>query len=289
MAGAFATLVPAAVFSFAWKLSEDITHVDRAKSLRTSQLPPNIKQHRVEFKASDGKKLIGLWTPAEDERGVVVLSHGRGSGKGWFMRNDEVSFLHEHGYSSFVFDYRATGESDGKHCTLGDFEQLELKAAVGQAQKRSSGPLAVWGVSMGATVAILVAAEIAGIDQIIAISPYDSFIETVSHHQRLSFKLPRWPMTFLACNLTEWHTGCDVKRVDAVRAASRLRNTRLMQVHCGKDIRAPEPVQRKNFESASGPKEFHLVPNVKHGNAFRDGGKIFRLKILSVLAQLKPS
>jgi hypothetical protein len=60
-------------------------------------------------------------------------------------------------------------------------------------------------------------------------------------------------------------------------------------VHCSKDIRTPEAVQRRIFDNARVPKELHIVPDVQHGNAFRDGGKAFQLKILSVLAGLNPS
>jgi alpha/beta superfamily hydrolase len=50
------------------------------------------------------------------------------------MRNGEIAFLHKHGYSSFAFDYRATGESSGLHCTIGDFERLDLRAAISETQ-----------------------------------------------------------------------------------------------------------------------------------------------------------
>ncbi len=268
---------------FTFRLSRDITDIDRERSLRTAPLAAGTASERIRFKAADGIELAGLWVPAKNEQGVVVLCHGRGSGKGWFLRHGQVAFLHDNHYSCLLFDFRGTGESGGRYCTLGDQERLDLHAAIKEARKRSAKGLALWGVSMGAATAILAGAEDPDIHLIIAESSYDSFEETVAHHQKLNYHLPRWPMTQLACWLTERRTGCRTGNVDMVEAASRITATPLLLVHCENDVRTPEPVARRIFAAAAGPKELFIVPEASHGEAFASGGERYHGKLLRSL------
>jgi pimeloyl-ACP methyl ester carboxylesterase len=274
----------AALTAFTFKLSWDITEVGRALSLRTAPPPEGARSERLQFGTDDGTKLAGLWIPAEQEKAAVILCHGRGSGKGWFLRHGQVAFLHENGYSCLTFDFQGTGESEGRYCTLGDFERQALRAAIRAARKRSDGPVALWGVSMGAATALLVSAEEPGIDLVIAESSYDSFVDTVAHHQWLNYRLPRWPMTGLACWLTERRTGCHVENVDMVAAAARRKGSALLLVHCEKDVRTPTTVARRIFEAACEPKEFFVILEAEHGQAFQKGGERYRQRLLSALS-----
>ncbi|MBI2191247.1 MAG: alpha/beta fold hydrolase [Planctomycetes bacterium] len=262
------------------KLSRDITEVERRPPVTDPLAVERLGAHRVEFNSADGVKLVGLWIPAVKAIGTVVCCHGRGSGKEQFLRGGQSAFLQANGYSSLLFDFRATGESGGRHCTLGDLERGDLCAALEEARRRGGGvePI-LWGVSMGAVTALLVAADHPGIPLVIAENPYDSFVDTVEHHHRLRYHLPRWPMTPLVCWLTEVRTGCRAEAVDAVGAASRLRGTRLLQVHCEKDVRTPERVQRRIYDRAAGDKELYIVPGAPHGKAFEAGGDAYRRKL----------
>jgi len=268
-----------------FRLSWDITEVDRERSLRTAPVPEGAEATKLDFRTSDGTKLGGLWIPVPESRGTVVLCHGRGSGKGWFLRHGHVEFLYQQSYSCLAFDFQATGESGGRHCTLGDLERSALHAAIAEARRLSSEPIALWGVSMGAATAILVSAEATAIPLVIAESSYDSFIDTTAHHQRLNYKLPRWPMTQLACWLTEVRTGCDVQNVDMVRAAAERKGGLLLQVHCEDDIRTPTSVARRIFDTAAQPKEFFVIPGVGHGKAFEEGGKRYRERVRAALQE----
>ncbi|MDP6506216.1 MAG: alpha/beta fold hydrolase [Planctomycetota bacterium] len=273
---------------FTWKLSLYITEIDRQKSLeRTGEFPPEAQTQKVRFQASDGIPLVGIWVPTPDEKAAVILCHGRGSGKGQFLDMGQIRFLFENGYSSFAFDFRATGESGGKHCTLGALEKLDLTAAISEVRKLTKSPIILWGISMGAATAILVGAEDPDIALIIAESSYESFDGTVEHHHRLNFRLPRWPMTPLACWITEWRTGCDIQDADMTKAAANLGDTPLLQVHCEKDIRTTEEIEKRIFEEVKGPKEFLTIPHAEHGKAFEAGGQAYRAKILSYLSSLK--
>lgn len=275
----------AGLTALTFRLSWDITEVDRERSLRTAPAPEGADPRKLEFRTSDGTELVGLWIPAKESRGTVVLCHGRGSGKGWFLRHGQVDFLYGNGYSCLLFDFQATGESEGRHCTLGDFERHALHAAIAEARELSPEPIALWGVSMGAATAILVSAEATDIPLVIAESSYDSFIDTTAHHQRLNYKLPRWPMTQLACWLTEVRTGCDVQNVDMAKAAAERKGGFLLHVHCEDDIRTPTSVARRIFDTAAEPKELFVIPGAGHGQAFEWGGERYRQRVLAALRE----
>src|SRR5439155_6774505 len=65
-----------------------------------------------EFRASDGVKLHGAYTPAPNARGTILWCHGNGGNL-----TDGFDVAHEFqklGMSTFLFDYRGYGKSEGR-------------------------------------------------------------------------------------------------------------------------------------------------------------------------------
>ena len=72
-----------------------------------------------------------------------------------------VPWLHER-HHVLQFDFRGHGESDPGLVTLGSHERRDVAAAVDFLRSRGLGPIALFGVSMGAAIAILAAPGPAG-------------------------------------------------------------------------------------------------------------------------------
>lgn len=120
-------------------------------------------QEDVEFVSSDGKRLSGWWVGAPLDSGnappwVVVLAHG------YMMSRAEPSPLAAHlwseGYSCLLFDFRAHGRSEGKKCSLGWHERLDVIAAIDWVKTRfPQARVVLWGSSMGAAACAFAASE----------------------------------------------------------------------------------------------------------------------------------
>lgn len=113
----------------------------------------------VQFTSRDGLWLGGWWIPAAgDARGTVVLCPGQNGS----LDKDipQAVPLQRAGFNILLFDFRAHGRSQGSLVTLGALEQADLFGALDYLERgRGVGQAGVLGFSMGAGVALLVAAQ----------------------------------------------------------------------------------------------------------------------------------
>ena len=71
----------------------------------------------IEFKATDGLTLRGVWIPASSSDKAVIILHGHGGSYDFDLYR--APSLHEAGFNVLLFDFRAHGRSEGKHMTFG--------------------------------------------------------------------------------------------------------------------------------------------------------------------------
>jgi len=103
-------------------------------------------------------------------------------------------------------------------------------------------------------------------------APFDSYRESVYHHARLLYGLPRWfPLIPSSIAVAEWRAGFDADEVDAVAAARRVRAP-LLAIVDGADPRMPEAVVRRVFDAHPGPKRFWVAPGAPHAGASLTAG-----------------
>ena len=127
------------------------------------------KYKDIELRTEDGLTLKG-WHILGGERCVVLL-HGYTRSRWddvymrWIMEE-----LWRNGYSVLAVDFRAHGESQGKHTTLGDKERMDVKAMLDYARKECK-KVYILGYSMGGFLAIAFA-SLGMVDGAVADSPY---------------------------------------------------------------------------------------------------------------------
>ena len=59
---------------------------------------------------------------------TIIIAHGLGASKSDYVNLS--GFLSSNGFNVLLFDFRAHGESEGKSCSLGLKEQLDITAAI---------------------------------------------------------------------------------------------------------------------------------------------------------------
>jgi fermentation-respiration switch protein FrsA (DUF1100 family) len=79
----------------------------------------------VSFKAPDGVRLSGWFIPADSPRGVVIFCHGNAGNIS--HRLESIEIFHRLRLSTFIFDYRGYGMSEGTPSEQGSY--LDMKGA----------------------------------------------------------------------------------------------------------------------------------------------------------------
>lgn len=130
----------------------------------------NLTYQDVSFYTKDKIKLVGWFIPAvKPNAKTIILLHGYPADKGDILASR--LFLHEK-YNLLFFDFRYFGKSEGSYSTFGQNEVMDLLAAIDYLHAKGINEVGVWGLSMGAAVALLTAPHTAAIKAIVAESSY---------------------------------------------------------------------------------------------------------------------
>ena len=221
----------------------------------------------AEFVSQDGIPLRGWWIPGDPSMPVIIFVHGLNRSRLEMLeRGADAS---RRGYGVLLFDLRNHGESGRAYTTIGIFESRDVCAA-SQFVRGTAGARqqVLWGVSMGASSAILAAKQCPGFSAIISDSSFLSFRDTVSHHLRLIFRLPAFPIANLIVAITGYRMHFDPDDGD-VEAVVRRLTTPILFIAGGRDRRMPPALAEKMLnESPSALKQLVIIPAAGHGEAF---------------------
>lgn len=131
----------------------------------------------VEWTGSQGDKLSG-WLIVRDKRNpLVFLCHGYGKDNNRGRLLPLAKRMLENGYNVFMFNFRGHGGSGYSICSLGYKESEDLRLAVETAVRNKwtdSPQIGIFGVSMGAYAAMIVARENPAVKAIAVDSPFTS-------------------------------------------------------------------------------------------------------------------
>lgn len=221
----------------------------------------------VTLRATDGVELKGWYAPVGAARGgkAALLIHGHQENRVSVLQLTRLfSGL---GFSLALFDLRHHGQSGGNHFTMGVRESEDAALAARWLLARGHDPrrLVVFGVSMGAMIALATQAETSLFCAVIADSPSSDLRETVLDYSRRNPGFPVfWPS--LAIRLAERLGGFDL---DRMRASDHVRRIRcpLLLIHGEADKRIPPSHSRRLAALTAGPVETLFVPGAGHAQA----------------------
>ena len=243
-----------------------LTHPRRDFTPRDYQ-PANMPLERVRLQSRGGLGLAGWHARNDDAPGTIVFSHGVWANHREMESRAEA--LWRRGYSVLLFDYRACGESEGRTTTLGQKEVDDLLGAVDfLAADPGHRPIGVWGNSMGGAVAIIAAERCPHIGAVVSDSAFAVLADTVGHGFRAATGLPPGPFQHAVISLAEALAGADMRSVRPVDSVPALSPRPLLLVQ-GEDDNLVHPREARALHTAAGePKEFWLLPDCGHVEAF---------------------
>ncbi len=250
----------------------------------------------IEFPTQDGITIRGWYIPAGSEadgspsgskaKGTVVFCHGMNRSRVEFL--EQSAFVHRLGYHALLFDFRHQGASDGELTTLGYQERFDVLAAVEYARERSRfGPVIVWGISMGGAATLMAAADSTEIDAAIVDSTFLSLEDTIAHHLKLIFKIPKYPTAQTITHAIAWKGGFRASDFDLRKAVERIGPRPILFVAVEDDRRMPSEISRKLHQQALSPdKALLIVPGKRHGGAYQDNRETYEEAVRKFLRQV---
>ncbi len=123
-----------------------------AKSVTVTPENIGLSYVDVTFISGDGLSLNGWWIPADDSRGILLYCHGNAGNI--CNRLEILRILNRLGMSTFIFDYRGYGNSEGRPDEEGTYQDAE--AALGwivETQECRAEDIVFLGRSLGGAVA----------------------------------------------------------------------------------------------------------------------------------------
>ncbi|HYR88870.1 MAG TPA: alpha/beta hydrolase [Terriglobia bacterium] len=240
----------------------------------------------VEFRSSDGIPLRGWWNPGDPAKPVIIFVHGLNRSRLELLTRGAESS--RRGYGVLLFDLRNHGESGNAYTTLGVHERRDVCAAQKLVmEKAGDRPQVLWGVSMGASTAILAAKQCPGFKAIVSDSSFLSFRETIAHHLRLFFRLPAFPIANLIVAITGMRAGFDPDDGDVETAVVAI-DVPILFIAGGADRRMPPALAERMWKAARSPfKELLVVPGAGHGEAFSKDRETYLNSVYRFLEKLR--
>jgi uncharacterized protein len=228
-----------------------------------------IEHEAVEFMTADGVTIRGWWFPRAATGRVVIGLHGHRGTKSQLLGIG--SGLWREGYNVLLFDYRGCGDSDPGRQSLAHHELLDAQAAVRYVEQRvPDAQIGVIGYSMGAALAILLAAREPAIRAIVADSPFATMHDVIAYAYRRR-RLPSRGLLEMTDVVTRWRYGYAFAAVRPLEVIKHISPRPLLLLHGTADAVIPIEHTHRLFEAAAEPKELWIFEGATHcGGYFAD-------------------
>lgn len=259
----------------------------------------------VEISSFDGLRLRGrLYFQKQQAKGerpmlsgvqmdkVIIMAHGyRGSAQDLAFPS---SLLFQQGYNILLMSQRSHGNSEGAYICFGQLECRDMKGWIDFIVKRltEKGQIFLYGVSMGATTAMMTA----GLDLppqvkgIIADCGFTGFGGMARHMLRKSFHLPLWPFYPLADKIFQKKTSCNF----SASTTDALKNSKLpiLFIHGMEDHFVLPAMSQMNYQASAAAdrdKKLYFVEGAAHGKAIYEDTQGTLQEIKSFLQRCEES
>lgn len=218
----------------------------------------------------DELTLRGWLLPVEDSRRIIIMVHGDGAHRADSSIGmlDITAELVGGGYSVLMFDLRGHGESEGNRRTAGYHERRDLLGAVEYVQGQGFEHIGVLGFSMGASTALLTAAETDAIDAVVADSSFADLKDVVAPEFAKRTKMPQFFLPSLLFMVKIMY-GVDFLALKPVEAVSEMDETPVFIIH-GEldDIFSMEHASRLIQASRHPQSRLWIAPEAGHVRAY---------------------
>ena len=274
------TLALVAFVISAWRIASGVIRQPREvlhEDWNTAGLHPEF----VRFASADGTSLAGAFLRGTN-RATIVLLHGYGDSKTQLL--PQAKFLLAEGFNIFLFDFRASGESDGEYITLGLDEQQDLAGAICYLHTRKDidhGRIGVFGFSMGGSVALLKAGDLPEIRAVAVDSSYAEVKSVIQANFREYLgRFTFFPLGTLVLYIIKVRTGAYLSDIRPLKHMHRLHDIPLLFIHGTKDVTVPVWDAMRMQGSATGPTDMFIIEGAGHHTTRAMAGEQYTKKLV---------
>ena len=260
--------------AFAWKTREEahrlITNARAGRKIAIdTPASRRLPFEDVKVTTTDGQTLHGWFIPAgpalSSSKGTVMIAHGYKDERSSMLGVAEI--LHRHGYRVLVTSFRGHDINDGETISFGLRERADLAAFHEYLRGRADvdqARIGLFGVSMGATIAIGHTADNPAIRALVSDCAFSSIADTVETSVRFFTGLPAFPFAPAIVFWTERAIGGRVADIDAKKWIARIAPRPVLVMQGGADRVVSADSGARLFEAAGQPKELWFEPDVAH-------------------------
>jgi fermentation-respiration switch protein FrsA (DUF1100 family) len=220
----------------------------------------------------DEVPLSGWYLPTvADDRCIILIQgteHHRNSPEIRALRLGRD--LVERGFSTFLFDFRARGESEGSRSSEGDREQWDVFGAIDYVTGRGIPVerIGLLGFSLGAGVALLVAAQEPRIPAVVSDSGFLDYMMDLQNLYVGPFRLPSWFAIFVAFAGRIFFEA-DFSKVRPAQVVEQVEQP-IFFIHGEADPVIPVGETRELYGISDNRKDrIWIVPRAEHVNCYR--------------------
>ncbi|MGI8998197.1 MAG: alpha/beta hydrolase [Candidatus Limnocylindria bacterium] len=238
-----------------------------------------LEYETVRFTTDDGVTLSGWLIPAAREtRTAVIVMHGF-SGHRLPELAAFVPWLQER-HHVLQFDFRGHGESGAGMVTLGSHERRDVAAAVRFMDSRGLGPTALFGISMGAAIAIVSAPDLP-VAAVVADAPFAQLRHPVASRMRQL----GYPLAGIGARVVVGGAGMRARSrvLDPISAVARIAPRALMVIAPREDRLISWRQGELLYRTAGEPKELMVVEGAGHAEAYAADPVAYRQRVLAFL------
>ena len=236
----------------------------------------------IDFSTADNLILKGWFIPAvggETEK-TIILCHGWGVNRGDLLR--DTHFLAEKGFNLFYFDFRASGESGGSLSSVGYLETRDFDAAydfLKAHRQHAMERVAVFGASMGGSVAIFAAAKYPELKCLMAENTFLSYRRVIANWSWLRTKVPYYPLVPLTLAFVKMKLGADPEPFSPVHNIDRVKAPVMFINGDHDDIVPLHDAETLYGMCKAEKKQMWVITGASHGKCAEVGGEVYKNKV----------
>jgi pimeloyl-ACP methyl ester carboxylesterase len=241
------------------------------------------RARHVRIPLADGDALDGWYLPPRNGA-MVLLLHGYGRDHTHTWRYG--SFLRGAGYGLLAFDFRSSRSGSRLPTTLGHYELVDARAALGWLRTQPSARnarIGLLGESLGGSVALLLGAERPEVRALVVDCAFASGGEALGDACQRWAHLPRWPSAALCRAVGRAITGYDPGALDAVGAATALRDRPILFIHSLNDNRLSPAHPRELWRAAGGKDPLWMIADAGHNQGWVIHRELYEARVLAFL------